>query len=115
MFSGSAAMAQYEVKGTVYDSTYIRPVEAVSVMSTSGKGTITDAAGRYRLEVGEKDSIWFSYLGKPTLKFPVLKMPDVTRFDIALQTYNQVLDEVRIRNRSYRMDSIQNRVDYAKV
>lgn len=108
-------MAQYKVQGTVYDSTYLRPVEAVSVLSTSGKGTTTDANGHYSIEVGEKDSVWFSYLDKPTRKFPVLKIFDITRFDIALQTYNQVLEEVKIKNRSYRMDSLQNRRDYAKV
>lgn len=112
---GQAAQAQYKVQGTVYDSTYLRPVEAVSVLSSSGKGTTTDANGHYIIEVGEKDSIWFSYLEKPTRKFPVLKIFDTNRFDIALQTYNQVLEEVKIKNRSYRMDSLQNRRDYAKV
>lgn len=112
---GQAVLAQYKVQGTVYDSTYLRPVEAVSVLSTSGKGTTTDANGHYIIDVGEKDSIWFSYLDKPTRKFPVLKIYDITRFDIALQTYNQVLEEVKIKNRSYRMDSLQNRRDYAKV
>lgn len=112
---GQAVLAQYKVQGTVYDSTYLRPVEAVSVLSTSGKGTTTDANGHYIIDVGEKDSIWFSYLDKPTRRFPVLKIYDVNRFDIALQTYNQVLEEVKIKNRSYRMDSLQNRRDYAKV
>jgi hypothetical protein len=109
------AGAQYKVKGTVYDSSYNRPIQLVSVLSSSGKGTVTDEQGKYTIDVAEKDSIWFSYLGKPTQKFPVLKIYDVSRFDIALQTYYQVLDEVKIKNRSYRMDSLQNRKDYAKA
>jgi hypothetical protein len=109
------AGAQYKVRGTVYDSTFLKPVEAVTVLSSSGKGTSTDAQGRYSIDVAEKDSIWFSYLDKPTRKYPVLKIFDVGQFDIALQTYNQVLDEVKIKNRSYRMDSLQNRKDYAKI
>lgn len=76
---------------------------------------MTDSLGRYQIAVGEKDSIWFSYLGKPTPKYPVLKMVDVTQFDLALRLKSDVMKEVIVRNRSYRQDSIQNRKDYAKV
>jgi hypothetical protein len=110
-----SASAQYKVKGTVYDSTYMKPLSAVSVLTTSGKGTSTNEKGQYEISVSEKDSIWFSFLGKPTIKYSILKIYDVTRFDIALQTYNQLLDEVTIRKRSYRLDSLQNRKDYANI
>ncbi len=107
--------AQYKVQGTIYDSSRTYPLEAVSVMSTSGKGTTTNATGFYQLEVSEKDSIWFSYLGKPTVKYPVLKMLDPLQFDLALRVPVSVLKEVRVAPRNYRLDSIQNRQDYAKV
>jgi len=107
--------AQYKVKGTVYDSSRIYRIEAVTVNSTSGRMTMTDSLGRYQITVNEKDSIWFSYLGKPTPKYPLLKIPDVTQFDIALRLKSDVMQEVRIRSHSYREDSIQNRKDYAKV
>ena len=42
-------------------------------------------------------------------------MADPTQFDISLQLKSVVMDEVKIKSRSYRMDSIQNRIDYAKV
>lgn len=109
------ASAQYRVKGTVFDSSRIYRIEAVTVMSTAGRMTITDSLGRYQIMVGEKDSIWFSYLGKPTPKYPVLKIADVNQFDISLRLKSDVMKEVIVRNRSYRMDSIQNRKDYAKV
>ena len=109
------AVAQYKVKGTVYDSSRIYRIEAVTVMSTGGRITMTDSLGRYQIPVGEKDSIWFSFLGKPTPKYPVLKIADVNQFDIALQLKSDVMQEVRIRSHSYRMDSIQNRKDYAKI
>lgn len=76
---------------------------------------MTDSLGRYQINVAEKDSIWFSFLGKPTPKYPVLKILDVNEFDIALQLKSEVMQEVRIKSHSYRMDSIQNRRDYAKV
>ena len=107
--------AQYKVKGTVYDSSRIYPIEAVSVLSTSGRITVTDSLGRYSIDVAEKDSIWFSFLGKPTPKYPVLKIADVHNFDIALRLKMNVMQEVRIRTRYYKEDSIQNRRDYAKA
>jgi hypothetical protein len=109
------ASAQYKVQGTVYDSSRSYPLEAVSVLSTNGRGTITNAEGFYQIEVREKDSIWFSYLQKPTVKFPILKIADVTQFDIALHVPITVLKDLKIRPRNYKEDSIQNRIDYAKV
>jgi hypothetical protein len=110
-----SAAAQYKVKGIVFDSSRIYRIEAVTVMSTGGRITMTDSMGRYSIDVAERDSIWFSYLGKPTPKYPVLKIADVTQFDIALRLKTDVMEEVKIRNRSYKMDSLQNRKDYARV
>lgn len=110
------AQAQnYIIRGVVYDSSRNYPLEAVSVLSTSGRGTVTNSEGVYEIEVSEKDSIWFSYLNKPTVKFPVLKIANTNGFDIALHINIPTLKEVRIRPRNYRQDSIQNRVDYAKI
>ena len=109
------ASAQYKVRGTVFDSSRIYRIEAVTVMSTGGRMTMTDTLGRYQIEVSEKDSIWFSYLGKPTPKYPVLKIADVMQFDIALRLKTDIMQEVRIRSHSYKQDSIQNRRDYAKI
>lgn len=109
------ASAQYKVKGHVYDSTRIFPVERVTVQSTGGQVSMTDSSGAYVISVGENDSVWFSYLGKPTPKYPVLKIADVTQFDIALHLKPDIMREVKIRTRNYKEDSIQNRRDYAKV
>lgn len=111
----NASHAQYKIRGTVLDSTRTYPVGFVSVLSTSGRGTMTNIYGEYEIEVGEKDSIWFSYLNKPTVKFPVLKIATPLSFDISLQVNVPVLNEVRIRPRNYRQDSLQNREDYAKI
>ncbi|MFI5133862.1 MAG: carboxypeptidase-like regulatory domain-containing protein [Chitinophagales bacterium] len=105
----------YRIKGTVYDSSRSYPMEGVSVLSTSGKGTATNKNGYYEIEVTEKDSIWFSYLNKPTVKFPVLKIMNQLAFDISLQVNVPVLKEVRIRPPNYKLDSIRNREDYAKI
>lgn len=105
----------YKIRGVTYDSLGIYPLQSVSVLSTSGKGTVTDSNGRYQIDVTEKDSIWFSYLNKPTIKFPVLKITNPLEFDISLQINIPVLREVRIRPRNYKLDSIQNREDYANI
>ncbi len=116
LFASAQANAQlYKIKGTVYDSSRNYPLEAVSVLSTSGTGTVTNEDGFYEITVGEKDSIWFSYLGKPTTKFPLQKIANPFGFDIALQVNIPVLKEVKIRQRNYRQDSVQNRLDYAKA
>lgn len=115
LIAAQTASAQYTVRGNVYDSSRIYPIEAVSVMSTNGRGTITDTLGHYQLEVGEKDSIWFSYLGKPTPRYPVSKIADLNHFDLALRLKMDVMQEVKIKARNYRQDSIQNRKDYAKI
>lgn len=109
------AAAQYKVQGTVLDSSRTFPLEAVSVLSTSGRGAITNSEGFYSIDVAEKDSIWFSYLGKPTQKFPVAKMTNLMQFDIALRVAIPVLAEIKLRPRNYRQDSAQNRRDYQKV
>lgn len=115
IFLAASTFAQFRVKGTVYDSSRIYRIEAVTVMSSNGRMAITDSLGRYQITVGEKDSIWFSFLGKPTPKYPVLKIPDINQFDIALRLKSNIMQEVRIKSRNYREDSIQNRKDYAKV
>lgn len=115
LLTAPAVSAQYKIRGTVYDSSRNYPLEAVSVLSTAGRGTVTNADGVYEIEVSEKDSIWFSYLGKPTIKFPVLKIVNHHEFDISLQVSIPVLKEVKVRPRNYRLDSIRNRQDYAKV
>lgn len=107
--------AQYKVRGTVYDESRTYPLEAVSVMTTSGRFTTTNAAGVYQIEVSERDSIWFSYLGKPTVRFPVSKMADLNQFDLALKVPVDVLKEVVVKPYNYKLDSLQNRKDYAKV
>lgn len=97
------------------DSSRTYPIERVTVQSTGGRLTLTDTSGYYTIDVAEKDSIWFSYLGRPTPKYPVLKIADVARFDIALRLKADVMKEVKIRNRNYKEDSAQNRKDYAKA
>ncbi|MDB5207109.1 MAG: hypothetical protein JWR72_2184 [Flavisolibacter sp.] len=106
---------QYKVKGHVYDSSRTYPIELVTVQSTGGRVSVTDTAGYYMIDVAEKDSIWFSFLGKPTPKYPVLKIADVMQFDIALRLKSDVMKEVRIKTRNYKEDSVQNRKDYAKA
>ncbi len=99
----------------MYDITARRPLEAVAVQSTSGRGTITDSAGRYSLTIRIQDSIWFSVIGKSTMKYPVDTISNTSGFDVMIHIKATELPEVKVRNRYYKFDSIQNRKDYAKV
>ncbi|HTE11512.1 MAG TPA: hypothetical protein VK645_11085 [Chitinophagaceae bacterium] len=109
------ATAQVIIKGKVFDMSRTQPLSAVSVLSTSGVGTVTDSTGSYTLLVNETDSIWFSYLNKPTPKFAVAGINFFNGFDISLHVPITELKEVKIMPRSYKRDSIQNRLDYAKA
>ena len=110
----SEAAAQYfKLSGIVYDSTRSYPLISVSVLSTSGRGTATDVFGRYEIDVKETDSVWFSYLNKPTIKYPVAKILDNSHFDIAIHVNVPILKEVIVKQRNYKLDSLQNRADYA--
>lgn len=103
-----------EVKGVVYDISQKTPLEGVSVMATNGSGTSTDEFGRYKIWVRPTDSLYFSYQGRETARYPILKMEDYTQFNMALHVYVHALPNVIVRPPNYRMDSIQNRLDYAK-
>jgi hypothetical protein len=103
------------ISGTVYDITARRPLEAVAVFSTSGRGTITDSAGRYSITVTHKDSIWFSLIGKATMRYPVDTISNPDNFNVMIHVYATQLPEVKVRNNYYKFDSVQNRRDYAKV
>ena len=72
LFTRPGSAQIYTIRGMVFDSSRNYPMEAVSVISTSGNTASSNAEGFYKIEVGEKDSIWFSYLEKATVKFPVL-------------------------------------------
>jgi hypothetical protein len=113
--SGVLLAQEYTVRGYVLDSSRNYPMEAVTVQSTSGRMTLTNVEGFYQIRVTESDSISFSYLGKNTQKFPVLRIANPLQFDVALQVNVPVLREVKIRPRNYRQDSLQNRLDYAKI
>lgn len=109
------AAAQIRISGRVYDISKYRPLEAVSVITTSGFGTVSDSLGRFSIITNEKDSIWFSYLNKPTPKYPVGSIANPANFEISLHVNVTELSEVKVMPRNYRMDSIQNRQDYARA
>jgi hypothetical protein len=52
--------------------------------------------------------------GKSTQKYPIDTVEDVHNFNVMIHVTGVDLPEVRVRNSYYKMDSIQNRNDYAK-
>jgi hypothetical protein len=114
-FISGEAWGQVTIHGTVYNMYRTRPLDGVSVLSTSGRGTATDSNGNYTITVNPDDSIYFSYLGQATMRYPVKSLNFYNGFDIALHVDPTELKEVKVMPRSYRNDSIQNRKDYAKI
>lgn len=104
-----------EIQGSVFDITQKIPLSGVSVLSSSGNGTQTDSIGFYHIRVSAVDSIWFSYLGKATPKYPVHTIQNPAAFDISIQVSAIELPGVTVKKPSYRFDSLQNRREYEKV
>ena len=96
-----AATAQVKVSGRVYDISRYRPLEAVSVMTSRGMGAISDSLGRFSIIVPKNDSIWFSYLNKPTPKFAVNGILNKENFEISLHVTSTDLKEVKITPPNY--------------
>jgi len=119
LIAGTTLNAQLRLRGTVYDNSRNYTVESVLVQTNSGGFTQTDKLGNFSIPVNEQDSVWFVYEGRPTRKYAVKTIPRIDAFEIALNVpvkgmYKQ-LKEVVVHGRNYRMDSIRNRQDYAKV
>jgi hypothetical protein len=115
LLTSSVVSGQVRISGAVYDLSKKIGLESVSVLSTSGAGTMTGKSGKYTLVANENDSIWFSYLNKPTPKYAVQSIQNLNNFEISLHVAITTLPEVRIMPRNYRRDSMQNRLDYAKA
>jgi len=115
LLADQSLKAQVIIKGRVYDMSKTIPLPSVSVLSSEGMGTVTDSLGYYTILVNETDSIWFSYLNKPTPKFAVAAINKFNGFDISLHVPVTELREVKVVPRNYKRDSIQNRLDYAKA
>ena len=101
------------VSGVVYDISGRRPIESVIVFSNNNHA-FTDSLGRYTIGVKVKDSIWFSLFGKNTHKYPLDTVEDLRNFNVMIHVTGFDLPEVSVRNSYYKLDSIQNRKDYAQ-
>jgi hypothetical protein len=115
LFCFVKAEAQVDIMGTVYDRTQHFAMPGVSVLGTSGTGTSTDSLGRYRIRLALSDSIYFSYLGKLTVKYPVKEISYPEQFDMSLQVSIDSLAPVLVKSRNYRLDSLENRREYQKI
>lgn len=109
------ASAQVEIKGTVYDQSQLFAMPGVSVLSSSGVGTSTDSTGHYRIVLPPGDSIFFSYLGRHTVKIPVKRIARGYPLDMSLAVRVDSLPLVVVRPKAYRYDSAENREEYQKV
>ncbi|HEV2481575.1 MAG TPA: hypothetical protein VGS79_18015 [Puia sp.] len=115
LLTGRQAFAQVEIKGTVYDQSQLFAMPGVSVLSSGGAGTSTDSAGHYRIVLPPNDSIYFSYLGRYTVKIPVKRIARGYPLDMSLAVRVDSLPLVVVRPKAYRYDSAENRDEYRKV
>lgn len=88
------------------------------VKSTGGTRAFTDSAGIYHIKVSAKDSLFFVYGNKPTMKFPVSTIENYNEFDISLKAgakekYKPLKEIIVYSN--YHQDSAENRLNYSKI
>ena len=113
IFITNVRAQRVSISGNVYDISGRRPIESVLVYSSDNRA-VTDSLGHYQILVKAKDSIWFSLFGKHTQKYTIDTIEDLQHFNIMIHVTGYDLPEVRVRNSYYKIDSIQNRIDYAK-
>jgi hypothetical protein len=110
---------QIIVSGTVFDSTKLIPLKEVLIQSSNGNTNISDSNGHYSILTSERDSLTFIYQNKPTAKFAVKQIENTGSFDISLHVRVKekfkLLKEVKIYSKNYRLDSLQNREQYASI
>ena len=111
--------SQIIVSGIVYDSTKLIPLKDVVIQAGPGNKAISDSNGRYTIVTSEKDSLTFIYRNKPTAKFAVKQIENTGNFEISLHVRVtekfKLLKEVKIYSKNYRLDSLQNREQYASI
>lgn len=113
------SIGQIKIEGTVVDISKKNLVEGIRVVCTNGLFDVTDSLGRFNILVNENDSLSFYYHNKPTQQFAVSKIPDPQNFVISIhvpvKSKYQMMSEVMVYSKSYRQDSIENRLEYAQV
>lgn len=118
-FLSSRGMGQLKIEGTVVDISKKNLVEGIRVVCTNGIFDITDSLGRFSLLANETDSIAFYYNNKPTQQFAVSQIPDPHHFVISIhvpvKSKYQMLSEVLVYSKTYRQDSLENRIENSKV
>ena len=111
--------SQIIVSGIVYDSTKLIPLKDVVIQAGPGNTALSDSNGRYTIVTSEKDSLTFIYRNKPTAKFTVKQIENTGNFEISLHVRVtekfKLLKEVKIYSKNYRLDSLQNREQYARI
>jgi hypothetical protein len=112
---GQALLCQVLIKGTVFDRSERFPLQAVSVMGSSGAGASTDSLGHYSIRLTFSDSIYFSYLGKSSAKSPVRDINPDKPFDVSMQETMDSLVPVSVQSKNYIRDSASIRAEYKKV
>jgi peptide-methionine (R)-S-oxide reductase len=79
----------------------------------------TDSMGRYSITVDNNDSLTFVYNAKPTQKFAVASITNLQHFDVSLKIAVKgkysLLKDVVVYSKSYKEDSIENRIAYADI
>ncbi|WP_133998966.1 hypothetical protein [Dinghuibacter silviterrae] len=106
---------QVTVQGTVYDRTVINGLQEVTINDIHGAIAVSDSLGHYSVTVPEGDTIYFSYLKKRTMPFPVKNLRDPMNFDVSIDAEGPAVTPIFITANSYHTDSLLNREENREI
>src|SRR6187431_2612078 len=88
-----AALAQQKITGKITSSTDGTPIPGVSVIlkGSTGKGTLTDAEGKYTIEASPDDVLVFSFIG---LKSQEVTVGNQATLDVPMEESLNELSEI---------------------
>ena len=100
---------QVIMRGSIYDRTMINGLPNVTISDSRGPIALSDSSGHYSIKVALQDTIFFSYLNKQTIAFPVKEISDPLSFNVSIDVVSPVLQPVYVNHNSYYVDSLLNR------
>lgn len=109
ILSSASVHAQVIMRGAIYDKTMINGLPNVTISNSHRPIAISDSLGYYSINVSKEDTIFFSYLNKQTMAFPVKDIPDPLSFNVSIDVVSPVLAPVYVNHNSYYVDSLLNR------
>lgn len=104
---GFCTISAQSISGVVADAQTKKPLEGVHIyLKDNATGTVSDANGKWLLNLAQTDSLFFSFVGYQTVKLELKSFLNLKRDTIFLNPKEERLDEVAVSGRRKMKDKI---------